>query len=153
MLQCRGQGCSGVFLGSKASVGSNGRRGRVPLWNREPWAPPHYCPTAPHTPLAQDDLELRVVQAGNRHIRQLKLLQLSHNCGKHQLSSSSGQQEPLGPHCQGAPGKTGRPPTQGRVQAHSPHSRQGAGQMSHRSGLYSQEKAPSVVSLTRKRLK
>lgn len=27
MLQCRGQGCSGVFLGSKASVGSNGRRG------------------------------------------------------------------------------------------------------------------------------
>lgn len=55
-----------------------------------PWQP---C----SSPLAQDDSELRVVQAGDRHIRQLKLLQLPYNCREQQLSSSSVLGEPPGP--------------------------------------------------------
>lgn len=47
MLQCRGQGCSGVFLGSKASVGSNGRRGESLCGTGSPG---HHPTTAPQPP-------------------------------------------------------------------------------------------------------
>lgn len=62
MLQCRGQGCSGVFLGDKTPVAAMAGGEGLSV---EPWAPPQCCPAAPGSPLAQDDLELGVVQAGD----------------------------------------------------------------------------------------
>lgn len=115
------------------------------------------------SPLAQDDPELGVVQAGDGHVRQLELLQLPHNCKEtatqQQLRAAEAHQTPASQSTPGEP--AGSPyPGQGRgVQVHSSCARAG-----YRAGVplqpswgssvhYSQEKAPSLVSLTRKRLK
>lgn len=47
MLQCHGQGCSGVFLGAKAFVGSDGRRGGSFCGTENPRHHPTAAPQAP----------------------------------------------------------------------------------------------------------
>lgn len=91
-----------MFPGVKAPEGQQWQEGRGSLHRAgSPWTPPHHpgqLPCQPcSSPLAQDDPELGVVQAGDRHIRQLKLLQLPYNCREQQLSSSSVLGEPPGP--------------------------------------------------------
>jgi len=115
------------------------------------------------SPLAQDDPELMVVQAGHGHVRQLKLLQLPHDCretpAQQRLGAAGAPQTPASQDTSGEPAGSPHPGQGHRVQAHS--SRSGAGcradvalQLSWGSStLYSQEKVPSLVSLTRKRLK
>lgn len=152
-----------MFPGVQAPEGQQWQEGRGPCTER---GVPGHHPTAQgqlpcqpcSSPLAQNDPELRVVQAGDRHIRQLKLLQLPYNC----RDTAAQQQLSAG----GAP----RAPTTQRRATCSRHRTlalgQGAalplpGQMAYTAlpcgaslnMLYSQEKAPSFVSLTRKRLK